>query len=55
MASDGFMLGDNIKPLLEEGISAVIQPGGSLSDEKLIEACEDKIAMVFTGERCFIH
>lgn len=55
LASDGFMLGDNIESLLEEGISAVIQPGGSISDEKVIEACGDKIAMVFTGERCFIH
>lgn len=56
IASDGFMtFADNIKPLLEEGVSAVIQPGGSMRDDDVIEACGDKIAMVFTGERCFSH
>ncbi len=56
LASDGFMpFADNIEPLLEKGISAVIQPGGSFKDNEVIEACGDKIAMVFTGERCFIH
>jgi len=34
----------------------VIQPGGSLRDAEVIEACnEHGIAMVFTGERCFGH
>ncbi len=38
------------------GITAVIQPGGSVKDEEVIRACnEHGIAMVFTGVRCFKH
>jgi len=56
LASDGFMLWDNIVPLHRAGISAVIQPGGGKSDEKLIaEANKYEISMVFTGERVFSH
>jgi phosphoribosylaminoimidazolecarboxamide formyltransferase/IMP cyclohydrolase len=38
------------------GISAIAQPGGSVSDYDVIAACnETETAMVFTGERCFSH
>ncbi len=40
----------------QAGITAIIQPGGSIKDEEVIEACnEHGIAMVFTGVRCFKH
>ena len=56
VASDGFMpFADNIEPLIKEGISAVIQPGGSIKDKRVREACGKKIAMAYTNERCFIH
>jgi len=56
LASDGYMLWDNIDPLAEAGITAVIQPGGSVSDKELIEKCDEYgIAMAFTGERAFRH
>jgi phosphoribosylaminoimidazolecarboxamide formyltransferase/IMP cyclohydrolase len=38
------------------GVGAIIQPGGSLKDEEVIQACNEYgIAMVFTGQRCFKH
>jgi phosphoribosylaminoimidazolecarboxamide formyltransferase/IMP cyclohydrolase len=38
------------------GVSAIIQPGGSLKDAEVIQACnEHGISMVFTGQRCFKH
>ena len=56
LASDGYMLSDNIKPLSDVGVTAVIQPGGSVSDKEVIEACnEHGISMLFTGERVFRH
>lgn len=56
-ASDAFFpMPDSIEMLGEAGISAVIQPGGSKGDEKVIEACNRYgIAMVFTGVRHFRH
>ncbi|MCH8010343.1 MAG: bifunctional phosphoribosylaminoimidazolecarboxamide formyltransferase/IMP cyclohydrolase [Candidatus Marinimicrobia bacterium] len=39
-----------------QGLRAVIQPGGSIRDQEVIDACnEHGIAMVFTGVRCFKH
>ncbi|MCE5271156.1 IMP cyclohydrolase [bacterium] len=57
ISSDGFFpFRDSIDRLAEAGISSVIQPGGSLRDWEVVEACnEHGIAMVFTGERCFSH
>ncbi|MEM3616131.1 MAG: hypothetical protein QXX09_05720 [Candidatus Methanomethylicia archaeon] len=56
LASDGFMLPDNIPPLVEAGVTAIIQPGGSIHDEQIIEDCnKHDIAMIFTGERIFRH
>ena len=40
----------------EAGITAVIQPGGSVRDEEVIAAADEHgIAMVFTGQRHFRH
>lgn len=57
LASDGFIpFRDTIDLAARVGISAIVQPGGSLRDDECIEACnEHGIAMVFTGERCFSH
>jgi phosphoribosylaminoimidazolecarboxamide formyltransferase/IMP cyclohydrolase len=57
MASDAFFpFRDGIDAAAEAGISAVIQPGGSIRDDEVIEAAnEHGIAMVFTGMRHFRH
>jgi phosphoribosylaminoimidazolecarboxamide formyltransferase/IMP cyclohydrolase len=57
MASDAFFpFRDSIDRIANSGIRAVIQPGGSLKDNEVINACnEHGIAMVFTGNRCFKH
>jgi phosphoribosylaminoimidazolecarboxamide formyltransferase / IMP cyclohydrolase len=57
LASDAFFpFRDSIDALAGSGITAVIQPGGSVRDEEVIAACNELgIAMVFTGVRCFSH
>ena len=57
MASDAFFpFRDSIDVAAEAGITAVIQPGGSIRDGEILEACVDReIAMVTTGERHFKH
>ena len=57
MASDAFFpFRDGIDAAAEAGIAAVIQPGGSIRDDEVIEAAnEHGIAMVFTGMRHFRH
>ena len=57
MGSDAFFpFPDGIEAAAEAGIEAVIQPGGSVNDEDVIEAADEHdIAMVFTGMRCFRH
>jgi phosphoribosylaminoimidazolecarboxamide formyltransferase/IMP cyclohydrolase len=56
-ASDAFFpFRDGLDAAAAAGIKAVIQPGGSVRDEEVIEAAnEHGIAMVFTGERHFRH
>jgi phosphoribosylaminoimidazolecarboxamide formyltransferase / IMP cyclohydrolase len=56
-ASDAFFpFADGLKVLLDAGITAVVQPGGSIRDEEVIKAADDAgIAMVFTGIRHFKH
>ena len=56
-ASDAFFpFRDNIDVLASYGITAIIQPGGSIRDEESIAACDELgIAMVFTGHRHFRH
>ena len=55
--SDAFFpFRDGIDIGLDEGVTAVIQPGGSMRDYECIEACNEKnAAMVFTGQRSFKH
>lgn len=57
LASDAFFpFRDSIDELAGTGIRAIIQPGGSIKDKEVIQACNDHgIAMVFTGSRCFKH
>ncbi|MBZ0273556.1 IMP cyclohydrolase [bacterium] len=57
MISDGFFpFRDGVDVGLSEGVRAVIQPGGSVNDYQVIEACNEVGAtMVFTGERLFKH
>ena len=57
MVSDAFFpFRDGVEVGIREGISAVIQPGGSDRDFESIEACnEANVAMVFTGQRSFKH
>lgn len=59
MISDGFFpFRDGIDVGIKQGITAVAQPGGSIRDGEVIEACNEtnpQIAMVFTGQRAFKH
>ncbi|CAG7856982.1 phosphoribosylaminoimidazolecarboxamide formyltransferase / IMP cyclohydrolase [biofilm metagenome] len=57
MASDAFFpFRDGIDSAAEVGITAIIQPGGSVNDKEVIAAAnEHNIAMVFTGMRHFRH
>ena len=57
MASDAFFpFRDGLDSAAEVGVRAVIQPGGSMRDEEVIQAAnEHGIAMVFTGMRHFRH
>lgn len=57
MASDAFFpFRDGIDSAVEHGISAVIQPGGSMRDDEVITAAnEHGLAMMFTGMRHFKH
>ncbi|MCQ4925143.1 bifunctional phosphoribosylaminoimidazolecarboxamide formyltransferase/IMP cyclohydrolase [Tissierella carlieri] len=57
LASDGFFpFKDSIELLAKAGITAIIQPGGSLKDSEVIEeADKNGIAMIITGIRHFKH
>lgn len=57
MASDAFFpFRDGIDAAAEVGVTAVIQPGGSMRDEEVIAAANEyRIAMLFTGMRHFRH
>jgi phosphoribosylaminoimidazolecarboxamide formyltransferase/IMP cyclohydrolase len=57
MASDAFLpFRDGLDQAAEVGVTAVIQPGGSMRDKEVIEAADQHgIAMVFTGMRHFRH
>jgi len=57
MASDAFFpFRDGLDAAAEAGITAVIEPGGSVRDEEVIAAADEhNIAMVFTGMRHFRH
>ena len=57
MASDAyFPFDDCVKAAKAAGITAIIQPGGSIRDEDSVKACDEAgIAMLFTGVRHFKH
>ena len=57
MASDGFFpFRDAVDAATKAGVSALAQPGGSVNDYDVIQACNEAGAsMVFTLERCFSH
>jgi len=56
-ASDAFFpFRDGLDAVVAAGVTAVVQPGGSVRDPEVIEAADEHgIAMVFTGERHFRH
>lgn len=56
-ASDAFFpFADGLQVLLDAGVKAVVQPGGSVRDEEVIAAAQDAgITMYFTAERHFYH
>jgi len=59
MVSDAFFpFRDGVDVAIREGITAVVEPGGSLRDFEVIEACNEanpQVTMVFTGQRAFKH
>ena len=57
MASDAFFpFRDGIDEAAKAGITAVIHPGGSIRDAEVVAAADEhKMAMVYTGIRCFLH
>ncbi len=59
MVSDAFFpFRDGVDVGIKEGITAIVQPGGSLRDFEAIEACNEatpQVTMVFTGQRAFKH
>lgn len=57
LASDAFFpFRDSIDRIAQTGIKAIIQPGGSIRDKEVIQACNKHgLSMVFTNIRCFKH
>jgi phosphoribosylaminoimidazolecarboxamide formyltransferase / IMP cyclohydrolase len=57
LLSDAFFpFRDSIDLVAKHGIKVIVQPGGSMKDQDIIDACNELgIAMYFTGSRCFKH
>jgi phosphoribosylaminoimidazolecarboxamide formyltransferase/IMP cyclohydrolase len=57
LASDAFFpFRDNVDLAAAAGVTAIVQPGGSVKDQESIDAAnEHNLAMVFTGVRHFRH
>ena len=59
MVSDAFFpFRDGVDVGIKEGVTSIIQPGGSMRDFESIEACNEanpKVSMVYTGQRAFKH
>jgi len=57
LASDAFFpFGDNVERAAKSGVTYIAQPGGSIRDDHVIEACDRHgIRMAFTGARLFHH
>jgi len=56
-ASDAFFpFADGLEILLDAGVTAVVQPGGSVRDEEVVALAQARgVTMYFTGERHFFH
>ena len=47
---------EKIRALVDAGVRAIVQPGGSVRDQEVIEAADrHNLAMIFTGVRHFRH
>ena len=57
LASDAFFpFRDGVDEAAKAGVTAIVEPGGSVRDQEVIAAADERdIAMVFTGERHFRH
>ena len=57
LGSDAFFpFGDNIERARRSGVTAIVQPGGSIRDQQVIDTCNKYgIAMAFCGIRLFHH
>ncbi|MDG1550674.1 MAG: bifunctional phosphoribosylaminoimidazolecarboxamide formyltransferase/IMP cyclohydrolase [Candidatus Poseidoniaceae archaeon] len=57
LASDAFFpFKDGLEQAAESGASSIVQPGGSIRDQEVIDAADEKgISMLFTGHRLFRH
>ena len=57
LASDAFFpFRDSIDTIKKSGIRTIIQPGGSIRDQEVIDACDEYgFSMLFTNTRCFKH
>lgn len=57
LGSDAFFpFGDNIERAYRSGVEAIVQPGGSIRDDLVIEACDNhNMVMAFNGLRLFHH
>ena len=59
LVSDGFFpFRDGVDVAIEQGVTAIAQPGGSLRDHEVIMACNEatpQVAMVYTAQRSFKH
>jgi len=59
VVSDGFFpFRDGVDVVMAQGVTAIAQPGGSIRDWEVVQACNEKtpqVAMVYTGQRSFKH
>ena len=57
MGSDAFFpMPDTVEAAAAAGVTAIIQPGGSIKDQLSVDACDKyDIAMIYTGKRHFKH
>jgi phosphoribosylaminoimidazolecarboxamide formyltransferase/IMP cyclohydrolase len=57
LISDAFFpFRDSIEAANEYGVKYIVEPGGSIRDDEVIQACDEfGIAMIFTGKRHFKH
>lgn len=57
VASDAFFpFKDSIETMARYGVSAIVQPGGSIRDKEVVDSCnKNNISMAFTGYRVFKH